>query len=455
VRTPTPLFAALLLLLFTLPLPMGANRDWLWPWFAVATFGLLAIVLAGYAVARWTLPGTLRRAWVFIAAAVLALMAGLPHLGAPGWLDGMAPVDPAGAANALLLQSMYLALALLVLLLGDRRRRLLAIAVVLFAAGSVQALVGVAMAASGGDWSALLPAAGQAGVAHGTFVNRNHFAGYLALTGALGIGLLVAQMGSQRTQGWRAMLRGGLSVLLGPRTWLRAALAMVVVGLVLSQSRMGNLSFFVALGAGALLALAAWKPMPRNLVWLFASLVVVDLLLLGSWFGVERVAQRLRETTTQVAPANGRDSDAERLVVSRATLDMWRAHPWWGVGPGGFRTAFPAHKPASVALFYDHAHNDWAQLLAERGVVGALPVLLALGLAWIAAVRAVRLRHDPRLRGIGLGCAIGMLAFALHGLVDFNAQIPANAATLWVVAALAAATRWLPERAHPRTPGAG
>jgi O-antigen ligase len=261
------------------------------------------------------------------------------------------------------------------------------------------------------------------------------------------VGLLAAQLGQGAGEsGWRAGLRGLAGILLGPRAWLRGALALAVIGLVMSASRMGNLSFFLALGTGAAAALALWRPRPRALVWLFASLVAVDVALLGSWFGLDRVAQRVRETTIETAPAPGRDSDAERVRVSAATLELWRAHPWLGVGPGGFRTAFPAAKPPEVALFYDHAHNDWAQALAERGVLGALP-WFALWLAGlVVALRAVATRRDARLRGVALGTAMALSAALVHGFVDFNGQIPANASWHWVLLALAFAAARLPRQ---------
>lgn len=428
-------------LLLVLPLPLGGNRDWIWPWFAAAAFALLGLALAGAALGRWGFGGLgAQRPFVLLAALLLA--SGLPHLGGVGWIDGMAPVDPAASARALLWQAACVALAVLLLWGCDSRRRLHAAALAVFGGAVVQAVWGAAALLGGFDlaWFAERPGAG--GVAHGTFVNRNHFAGYLAMLGPLGAALLLARLSTRPRSGWRDSLRGALQALLGAGTWLRVGLALVVVGLVLSHSRMGNLAFALALGLGAVVALLAWRPLPRAMPWVFASVLLVDLLLLGSWFGIERVAQRIGETTLAAAP--GHDSDAERVVVSAATLDLWRAHPWLGVGPGGFRTAFPAYKPASVSLFYDHAHNDWAQSLAERGLLGALPLAALLALAVAAGIGTVRARHDPRLRAVGLGAALGLVAHALHGLVDFNAQIPANAATAWALLALALAARRLP-----------
>lgn len=430
-----------------LPLPLGANRDWIWPWFGIAIYALLALTMLALALRRWQPGAALLRSRWWLAAAALSLLAGLPHLGSVGWIDGVAPVDPAAAARALLLYGMCIALALLLLVACDSRRRLLWTAAVVFAAGVMQALWGAGMTLSGIEWNLFGHKSTNLGVATGTFVNRNHFAGYLAMCGALGLGLLIAQLSTRATTGWRDSARGLAAAVLGPRAWQRVALAAVVVGLVLSQSRMGNLSFFIALGCGAALALAVWRPLPRSLVWLFVSILLVDLLLIGSWIGVDRVAQRLAATSVAVPAGSGRDSDAERMVVASATLQLWREHRWLGVGPGGFRSVFPSIKPASVALFYDHAHNDWAQLLAERGVLGALPYLATLLLALHAAVLALQRRRDPRLRGIALGSAMGLLAFALHGLADFNAQIPANLATVHVLMALALSARYLPQ--HP------
>jgi hypothetical protein len=428
-------------LLLGLPLALGGNRDWIWPWFAGAAFALLAVALGGAALGRWGFGG-LPRQRVFLALACALLATGLPHLGPVGWLGGLAPVDPSASARALLWQGACVALAILLLWGCDSRRRLHAVALALFAGAVLQAVWGAAALLGGFEPGWFAPRPGASGVAHGTFVNRNHFAGHLAMLGALGAGLLLARLSTARPADWRESLRGALRALLGAGTWLRVGLALVVVGLVLSHSRMGNLAFAFALAAGAVFALVAWRPLPRAMPWLFASVVLVDLLLLGSWFGVERVAQRIGETTLEVAP--GRDSDAERLVVSRATLMLWSDHPWLGVGPGGFRTAFPSYKPASVALFYDHAHNDWAQALAERGVLGTAPLVALFVLAILAGAASVRARRDPRLRGIGLGAALGLVAFALHGFADFNAQIPANAAAAWALLALAFAARHQP-----------
>ena len=90
----------------------------------------------------------------------------------------------------------------------------------------------------------------------------------------------------------------------------------LVVGLVLTQSRMGNVAFFAGLGAAGVAAMVAMRPLPRTLAWFLVSVVVIDLVVLGSWVGVERVATRLRETTVATPATAGASSDVERVDVA-------------------------------------------------------------------------------------------------------------------------------------------
>ena len=440
-RTPALAFWLLALTLFALPWPWGANRDWIWPWFA-AWLGLLAaFVFGGAALGRWPLSPAFARSRIVVAIALawLALTAVAAHWPGEGW-----PLDRTAARKAELLTAMYVAILLLVLATVDTSGRLRRLLAVVFAVGAVQAIYATFMTLSGLEIGFFARKTINLGVATGTYVNRNHLAGMLALAGGCGAGLLVAQLGGEGGESWRARARAFVALLLGPKAILRALLAALVVGLVLTQSRMGNVAFFAGLGAAGVAAMVAMRPLPRTLAWFLVSVVVIDLVVLGSWVGVERVATRLRETTVATPTTAGASSDVERVDVARATLALWREHPWLGVGPGGFRTAFPTVKPDSVRLFYDHAHNDWAQLLAERGVVGAA-TWAALPLAGLVlAIRAMRRRRDPAIRGAAFGAVAAITALAVHGLADFNLQIPANAALFHAAIAIGVLSDRLP-----------
>jgi O-antigen ligase len=444
-RTPPRwLLVLLLAMLFVMPWPLGANRDWIWPWFAAVAFALLALLLAGFAFGWWRPRWQTRSLHGFLllcaAWSIYAVLAG-------GWLGvDFAPWDAAAARLGAMKALSYVAIAVLVAWLASSRSRLRAIAYVLFAAGVLQALYGAFMVLSGIEWGAFGPKLSNRGVATGTFVNRNHLAGCLALCGSLGVGLLVAQLADTHSVGWRQRLRSVVAMLLGPKTAVRVALAVLVIGLVMTQSRMGNIAFFVAMALAAVWALLRMRPLPRSLVWLFASLVAFDVLILGSWFGIERLAQRLSETRVLAVSGDASggvstvSTEEERILVAATALRLWQERPWVGVGPGGFRMAYPSVKPAEVQLFYEHAHNDWAQLLAEWGGIGTVLWSVLVGYALVAAARSVA-SPDGTVRGLALGCLMGIVALSLHGFADFNFQIPANASYFHGLLGLAVALR--------------
>jgi O-antigen ligase len=91
---------------------------------------------------------------------------------------------------------------------------------------------------------------------------------------------------------------------------------------------------------------------------------------------------------------------------------------------------FPAFSSPEVRLHYTHAHNDLLQLVAESG----LPALVLLATVLLtlsgAVVRGLRGTCDA----LATGAAFGLAALLVHGLVDFNFHIPANAAIAAVLA---------------------
>jgi hypothetical protein len=127
------------------------------------------------------------------------------------------------------------------------------------------------------------------GVATGSFVNRNHFAAYLVLCLATGIGLLIASLGHTSATSWRGRARRLGRLILSAKAPLRIALAIMVIALVLTHSRIGNSSFFAGMLIAGVAALMLFRDTPRPVGMLIANLIVIDIVIIGSWVGIERV----------------------------------------------------------------------------------------------------------------------------------------------------------------------
>jgi putative inorganic carbon (HCO3(-)) transporter len=439
-------FYLLLCWIVLLPWPLGANRDWIWPWFSSALFAIAA--LAAWKTdlpAHWRVTHPALR-WALICLAMLAIVDVLRVLFAsPGEAAWWRVADAQAATLGALRSTTLCALVYTLMLLISSRRRARWLMASVFVCGVVQALLALTITLGGLKLHWLGHTLGVSEFATGTFINRNHFAGMLELAGAAGFGLLASGLhATEPADDWREWLRRVVHALLGSRFAVRAGLAILIVALVMTRSRMGNAGFFAGLTVAGIAALVWWRPLPRILIWLLVSIVAVDLLVLGAWVGVDKLAERVAETrlmattveppTEDAGPALAPQTtqaplepdDAERWIVASAGLRVWRQQIWLGHGPGSFGLLFPAVKPESVRLFYQHAHNDYVQSLVERGLIGfGLQLMASLALLW-AALQALRRRHDSLARGMALASIVAATAFGLHSFVDFNLQIAAN-----------------------------
>jgi O-antigen ligase len=348
----------------------------------------------------------------------------------PASLDGppALSIDPGSTASALR-TGAALASLLLVATTVAAVRGLRWIAIALLVSGAFQALYGVLVLASGHARIWNVPKVHYLDCATGTFVNRNHFAGFLACALAMGFALVLdARSASARPE--RA--RDRILDLFGPRgsrTLLAALLvAIVLMGLLLSFSRAG-----IALGIFGLVLTAAAARRGGLRARLAATLGIVALATVPlAQVGSERLAARYARASEDLVDSGG------RATVWSDSLRMARAFPVFGAGFGAFSAAYPRFRSPEVRLRYDHAHSDAVQALAEGGAIAAillLALLLPLGRRLVEAA-------SGRAGVLAVGAAAALLALLLHSLVDFNLHIPANAALAAVLAGAVEGATW-------------
>lgn len=460
-------FFVLLGLLLWAPVPLGSNRGWA---LALLSLALCALLLFVLATAWWagvhpwhpsaSQPRNHQPLWPLLlpGAYVLLVAAQLLPLG-----GGPVSVDPFGTWTYLLASLGYLAGFALVLLLARSEERIRALMLTLVAGGVLQAGLAALLLHRREGYSYFFLEFPAVDRATGTFASPDHLAGYLLLSLAAGLGLmLTSATSSQRTaEGWRGSVVRALQFMMSGKMLVRLLLVAMVIALVLTRSRGGNGAFFIALTLTG--ALVAWRSVQLRKLALIVvtSMLVVDVFVIGQWVGLEKVVARLEATRVTVQQAEARqealearglnlgreESLQERLYAAGYATQMLRERPLLGFGGGTFYIAFPRFKGEHPLGFYDHAHNDYVEIAANTGLLG-LGLLLALGAAafW-RAVRALDDEHPALARGMAAAVVMATLSLGLHSMVDFNLQIPANALTLTCILALA----WcLPVRSRRR-----
>jgi O-antigen ligase len=260
----------------------------------------------------------------------------------------------------------------------------------------------------------------------GPFVNHNHFAGYLELIVPIPVALILMRA----VRGEAAILYGFAAMIMGVAT-------------VASLSRGGMISlvsglmFVVALGLrpanGERFGEGRRSGLRLPLIFSRAAAMAVIVVTIGAgvwWVGADPVIRRIEKGELGLkAPSS--DPRKETFFQSRGWI--WRDaatmigdNPLTGVGLGAFQTAYPIYSRQDGSLLVSQAHNDYLQILADGGIVGAIIALWFIFVVMRDTARALRHR-DAMMAGMALGSAGGLFALLVHSLFDFNLQLPSNA----------------------------
>ncbi len=442
-----------------LPLPLGSNRTWALA-LSLPLLMLLAFVVAwqrGEQVHR-SLPATLA-SWPGVCLALFLAVIALQLVPFGETAISIAPQRTA----LFLLVALGCALAFwLPIALVRTESDLKVLLYALVACGALQAMLAVGIVATR-TTIAILDSELTPDQITGTFANRNNLAAYLNICLAAGVGILMGQLAEVRGERtWRQRLRDWVSLVLSGKARLRLVLVLMVIALILTRSRMGNASFFFGLLAAASIYAVYARARRRGLMLFVASIIVIDVVLIGAWVGLDKVVERFQETSLlrpelpasvevgppPPTPVEG-NSVEQRVDPAFDALRSVRQHPLLGTGGGTFFLAFMAITPADIG-FIMHAHNDYLEIASDTGLVGlAALLLLALAAIW-ESIRILRERRSEVARAAAFATLMALACLGLHSFVDFNLQMPAVAMTLSTVVALPFAARSFSSRRKPR-----
>ncbi|MBX2823215.1 MAG: O-antigen ligase family protein [Gammaproteobacteria bacterium] len=251
----------------------------------------------------------------------------------------------------------------------------------------------------------------------GTYVNRNFFANLVVMSSGFALIWLLTRHPS-RAVADKDILPTEVSFV---RLGAAVILSLLCSGLLLSGSRGGMVSF-----AGASLLTALLLIPMRHIrvsLWPLALTGVATAIL----FGAGSMLFRFSNVGIDMA---------DRLEQWKTTLTIAAASPWTGYGAGTYEAVFRNRQSGELgSLTYNHAHNDYLELLFEQGILGIF--LAGLAIVFILSIgirRVFNCRSVQRKRWI-LSSLFGISAIFLHAMVDFPLQVPAN---VWLSMALLA-----------------
>ena len=254
----------------------------------------------------------------------------------------------------------------------------------------------------------------------GSFVNRNHFAGFLEMLIPLPVAALLSgyiRKDARFVYGFAALLMGlALFVSLSRGGIISLIASMMFMALLATRRRERKIASVSASG-GWLVGLKRAASVAGIVICLLAGL---------AWLAADKAVTRVAGTIDQASASSAQSNQYSRTWLLHRNWAMIRDHALYGVGLGAYETAFPAYDDSDGEWVVAQAHNDYLQILTDGGVIGGLLALWFLVLMLRDIWRAAG-ANDPVLAMAALGSGASVFAILVHSLFDFNLQIPANA----------------------------
>lgn len=254
----------------------------------------------------------------------------------------------------------------------------------------------------------------------GPWVYSNHFAGFMEMLFPVVIALLLfyrPQVSYGKTLRERFVLALTMP---GANTYLLLKTGAVLIGvsIFLSLSRGGILTLCLAFLF--FIVLAARSSQDKRTRW--AILLSVFIILMVSWLGWQPIIDKFGNLWGDM----GIDTSG-RLQVYLDSVRLIQAFPLTGSGFGTFIHVFPSVQTIQGDVVFDHAHNDYIELLTDGGIIAFILCAWFVGGVILQTVRTLQLRRERYSVLVTSGALTGILALLFHSMADFQMYNGANA----------------------------
>ena len=252
------------------------------------------------------------------------------------------------------------------------------------------------------------------GQSMGPWVNRSQYAGYVELVVPLLLALaLYFRPVVADDEPWRKRVVAFFSREEGINRYL-----VFSFGVLLLAS-----SVFVSLCRGGIIAvtlsllffflLLSWKE--RRYSRLVPAAFFALLVVIVSWFGWQPIVERFDEIFT----GSGQFA-VDRLLVWQDSLGIVRDFWLTGSGFGTFIAVYPLYRTVPGEAIYDHAHNDFLELLTNGGAPGLLLAAWFVLAVFAHGLKMLGRRRDRYAILLVTAALSAIFAMLVHSFTDFN-----------------------------------
>jgi O-antigen ligase len=183
---------------------------------------------------------------------------------------------------------------------------------------------------------------------------------------------------------------------------ITASLFIILSTILFSQTR----SVWVGIAVSIMLFIIFFKP--RFLLYIIPAILILITIT------PESVKQRM-VSIFDLQNVTNRD----RIHMAETGIKIFRDYPITGVGANNIEKVYPKYKPPQATQNNPHLHNNFLQILAERGVLAFLALVAAFISILINLVIRIRTSKEME-KAIATGVLFVFIGFLTAGIFEYN-----------------------------------
>ena len=212
-----------------------------------------------------------------------------------------------------------------------------------------------------------------------------------------------------------------------PRYFFRILLVIFTIGLIFSYTRAAWLSLIIGAGVYAIMKLRI------RFVWIFSLAAILLIGFLNFQVEISRALSKNRQDSSEDFMEHIRSmtnistdaSNLERINRWNSALSMFEKRPVFGWGPGTYMFQYaPFQRKKDLTIISTNfgtggnAHSEYIGPMAESGTLGLGYMLLLLGTILYTGIKLYYRVKDPELKMLVMAAIVGIISYAIHGLLN-------------------------------------
>ena len=164
------------------------------------------------------------------------------------------------------------------------------------------------------------------------------------------------------------------------KIYVRIFILLITIGIITTFSKLGNFLFISIVILYILHAFFINDKKSKFFLITLILIVLVDILILGFYFGSEKLLQRylfLQNDIIEYLPS-AEQSFLSRADIVKFALVVSKKFVFWGYGGGGFEYLFKINFENLSTVYASHVHSDIIEFIGEFGLIGFTLILLSL-----------------------------------------------------------------------------